>query len=221
MIILYSLVCLLFDSGSSVIIKEGKLRVSIYYEVLCPDSSRFIREQFYPTYNKLSPFLDVDFVPYGKARRWMTRDGKWQFKCQHDKAECVGNKREGCVLYQTLPDFKKSKFVYCDFGHSSPGSSKSVKECTGKVNASWSFVKSCMDSPKGDEILAHFGDITDALSSPLSYVPAIAINGFYSPSMSRDLEFNFFDTICSMFDNKPDKCISNATKFKPKKKHVM
>jgi len=41
------------------------LKLTVYYESLCPDSIRFITKQLYPTYQKLA--FDVEFVPYGKA----------------------------------------------------------------------------------------------------------------------------------------------------------
>lgn len=41
--------------------------VSVYYESLCPDSIRFITTQLYPTFQQLSLYFNVNFVPYGKA----------------------------------------------------------------------------------------------------------------------------------------------------------
>lgn len=43
--------------------------MEIYYETLCPDSMRFIRNQLYGamTENSLLQFTDLDFIPYGKV----------------------------------------------------------------------------------------------------------------------------------------------------------
>lgn len=44
------------------------MKVSVYYESLCPDSIRFLTNQFTPVYNQLgSSNIEVDFLPYGKA----------------------------------------------------------------------------------------------------------------------------------------------------------
>ena len=43
------------------------MTVQVYYESLCPDSIRFIKNQLMPTYEKLGNYFDVEFVPYGKA----------------------------------------------------------------------------------------------------------------------------------------------------------
>lgn len=46
-----------------------KLKVEIYYETLCPDSMRFIRNQLYGAMvdNSLLQFSDLIFIPYGKV----------------------------------------------------------------------------------------------------------------------------------------------------------
>jgi len=40
----------------------------VYYETLCPDSKRFIKNQLYPVKkSSLGQSFDVQLVPYGKA----------------------------------------------------------------------------------------------------------------------------------------------------------
>ena len=45
-----------------------KVHVAVYYEALCPDSRSFILKQLGPTYQKLSANIEVELVPYGKAK---------------------------------------------------------------------------------------------------------------------------------------------------------
>lgn len=44
-----------------------KVKVTVYYEALCPDSKFFITLQLLPVVEKLTDSLIVDLVPYGKA----------------------------------------------------------------------------------------------------------------------------------------------------------
>ena len=46
------------------------VKVTLYYESLCPDCKQFIQSQLWPTYQKLSStgILDLEMVPYGNAR---------------------------------------------------------------------------------------------------------------------------------------------------------
>lgn len=42
------------------------LDIKIYYEALCPDSVNLIK-QFNSTYDKLYKYINVEFIPFGKA----------------------------------------------------------------------------------------------------------------------------------------------------------
>ena len=46
------------------------IKVTLYYESLCPDCKQFILYQLYPTYQALasSGILELKLVPYGNAR---------------------------------------------------------------------------------------------------------------------------------------------------------
>jgi len=46
-----------------------QLPVSVFYEALCPDSIRFFKEQLVPTYKALGKYINLNFVPFGKARQ--------------------------------------------------------------------------------------------------------------------------------------------------------
>lgn len=46
-----------------------QLPVSVFYEALCPDSIKFFKEQLLPTYKALGKYINLNFVPFGKARQ--------------------------------------------------------------------------------------------------------------------------------------------------------
>lgn len=45
-----------------------KVKVSVYYEALCPDSKFFIKYQLLPVYEEFQDNIILDLVPYGKAQ---------------------------------------------------------------------------------------------------------------------------------------------------------
>lgn len=47
---------------------SDKVKVSLYYEALCPDCRDFFHDQLWPAYSKLSAIMSVDLIPYGNAR---------------------------------------------------------------------------------------------------------------------------------------------------------
>lgn len=45
-----------------------QVHVTVFYESLCPDSIRFIKNQLEPNYQNFAQFIDIEFVPFGKSR---------------------------------------------------------------------------------------------------------------------------------------------------------
>lgn len=46
----------------------NKVKISVYYEALCPDSKFFVKYQLLPTYEEFEENIVLDMVPYGKAK---------------------------------------------------------------------------------------------------------------------------------------------------------
>merc|ERR1712038_1239265 len=77
------------------------LQMDLYYESLCPDSTRFISNQIPEMYAALSQEVSINFVPYGFASTTEDENGELHFKCQHGERECAGNIVQACSLYLT------------------------------------------------------------------------------------------------------------------------
>ena len=55
-----------YSSSSSS--SESSVKLSVYYESLCPDSINFISSQFFPAWKRFgSQTLNVDLHPFGNA----------------------------------------------------------------------------------------------------------------------------------------------------------
>ena len=48
-------------------LQAKKVNVTVFYEVLCPDSRHFILRQLFPTWEKVSDIMELDYRPFGKA----------------------------------------------------------------------------------------------------------------------------------------------------------
>ncbi|CAD6997876.1 unnamed protein product [Ceratitis capitata] len=72
--------------------------VTVYYEALCGDSKHFIIKQLLPAFKQASPIMDVQLVPYGKAKTSTTLTGSYRFECQHGQTECEANMYHACAI---------------------------------------------------------------------------------------------------------------------------
>ncbi|XP_076681632.1 gamma-interferon-inducible lysosomal thiol reductase 1 isoform X2 [Andrena cerasifolii] len=208
----------LFSNGAQVAGDGGSkqvIQVGVYYESLCGDSIRWIKEKLAPSYEILKDHINLTFVPYGKASQ--TQDpgtGQWQFSCQHGASECEGNMAQACAINaiqngEPVEGVQQltAALVTCAMTSRYPPSA--VPQCAKKVGLSDDLQKSiddCIAGPLSKELLAANGDRTAALNPALSFVPTITINGEYQ---SKALH-NFLKLICEQLQEgaKPSQCTS-------------
>ena len=191
--------------------------VGVYYESLCPDSIRFIKNQLVPAYDTVKDHIRVTLVPYGKAshkRNAATQE--WEFACQHGPKECQGNMAQACALHEIQNKEPAEKvqqlsvsLVGCVMSARNPASS--VPQCAQSVGLSQetkTSIDQCISNSKSKELLVANGEKTDALNPPLSFVPTITINGVTSKEIQNKALSNFLKLICDMIpqDSRPDKC---------------
>ena len=81
--------------------------MDVFYETLCPDSIKFLKEQLFPTYTTLKGIMNVQIFPYGNCNQTLSEEGLWQFQCQHKEKECRLNQVLCFPKYTYKNDFKK------------------------------------------------------------------------------------------------------------------
>jgi len=149
------------------------VNVDIFYETLCGDSIRFIKEQLFPTYNALrkTGIVKFNLYPYGKANQTNIK-GMWYFTCQHHEKECELNLVEACASY-IYPQLKFINFANCvAFDKTMAGAFK----CAKKHGMTWNLINHCRFSKWGNEIQHTIGLITEDLKPKLTNVPWIVVN---------------------------------------------
>ncbi|XP_026673331.1 gamma-interferon-inducible lysosomal thiol reductase [Ceratina calcarata] len=196
------------------------INVGVYYESLCGDSMRFIKNQLVPSYDTLKDYISITFVPYGKASH--TKDvgsNEWKFSCQHGSAECDGNMAQACGIHAIQNEEQAEKvqqltvaLVGCAMASRYPPSS--VPGCANDVGLSEKTRKSidsCIAGSLSKELLVANGEKTKELDPKLSFVPTITINGVTSSEIQSQALTNFLKLICDTLpkESKPSRC-SNA-----------
>uniref|UniRef100_A0A1I7RWD2 Saposin A-type domain-containing protein n=1 Tax=Bursaphelenchus xylophilus TaxID=6326 RepID=A0A1I7RWD2_BURXY len=86
--------------------KGQKILLTVLYETLCPDCSWFIKGPLYKLYSEHRDKVDIELVPFGKAKI----DEQGHVTCQHLEAECNGNRYEACLIHYLSDPFP---FIKC------------------------------------------------------------------------------------------------------------
>ncbi|XP_022910307.1 GILT-like protein 1 [Onthophagus taurus] len=173
---------------------QEPLKVSVFYESLCPDSIRFITQQLAPNYDALAEKIFVDFVPYGKATHELI-DDKWHFECQHGENECYGNMMQACGLNETDDQATQVKFIDCVMSASYPASDASMEECAIASGISWDNMVECSKNGVGAKLLAAYGDRTHAVEPTITFVPTIIYNDVYDADKQQGSLVDFLNTV--------------------------
>ncbi|XP_075989188.1 GILT-like protein 1 isoform X2 [Anticarsia gemmatalis] len=185
---------------------DNKVKIAVYYESLCPDSKAFITQQLAPVWRDFRGVVKVKLVPYGKSTHDKV-NGKWQFNCHHGADECYGNKVQACILKdRSLQDTEKMELVICLMSQASPD--KSLDTCLTQVNKmdESSKLKRCASGDQGDNLLATYGDKTDNVMRPLSFVPTVIINEKFDQTTQDEAFSNLKAAVCRVAPVKPSNC---------------
>ncbi|CAD8055177.1 unnamed protein product [Paramecium sonneborni] len=169
-----------------------KIRVSLYIESLCPDTTRFIQSSLLkalktPSFDEL---VELRFIPYGKASQNQQSNGSIIFKCQHGDLECFGNKLQACGFNVLSAQNEQLKFLICiqktrkrqieDF-------ESELKSCLPDL---WEGVLKCANGTQGIELLWENGEETLNLDPKLTYVPWVTVNHKFETKAHEMIERN-------------------------------
>ncbi|XP_030029414.2 GILT-like protein 1 [Manduca sexta] len=182
---------------------ENKVKITVYYETLCPASVRFLTHQLKPVVEKLSSYLDVQLVPYGHARTYKSGD-RYLFRCQHGPAECYGNKLHACAIDALQNNTQAVLFNACLMQYSYRSYRVDyisvLNWCGYKLNAPINGIWECVNSERGSIVLKNFGALTHALSP--RYVPYLVFDG----SLDNQARANLMSAVCRRLHPAPPSC---------------
>ncbi|XP_074038762.1 GILT-like protein 1 [Leptinotarsa decemlineata] len=174
------------------------VKVSVYYETLCPASELFFTEQLNPNYDELKSIMNLELIPFGKANI-TEKDGKLSFTCQHGPDECYGNKVHSCALDLAQGE-QGIRFAMCSMESYDATADQFLKKCAADNNISWDEIQNCLKSGKADELLAANGKKTYSLKPKLAHVPTVVLDNKFQERISS-IALNALDKLVNFILN--------------------
>ncbi|KAK1285332.1 hypothetical protein QJS10_CPB20g00232 [Acorus calamus] len=188
-----------------------KVRLSLYYETLCPYCSRFMVKYLPKIFDDgLFSVVDLELVPYGNAR---IVDSNGTIACQHGPYECLLNTVEACAI-DTWPDLATHfQFIYCVERLVVERKYTDWESCFQATGLDSQAVLNCYNNGRGKQLELQYASRTNALQPPHTYVPWVVVDG---QPLYDDYE-NFESYICKAYKgNPPRACESLApSKIRP------
>ena len=195
-------------AGDEVAAGNGKVRVALYYESLCPYSARFVVDHLARVFKDgLLDAADLTLVPYGNAR--VSKDGA--ISCQHGPDECLLNTVEACAI-DAWPDLNVHfGFINCVEELVMKHRHEEWKSCFQKLGLDTKPFTECYKSERGHKLSLEYGRQTDALVPPHKYVPWVGVDG---RPLYDDYE-NFEAYICKAYKGHPPKVCEGLGRHHP------
>lgn len=150
-----------------------KVKLTLYYETLCPYCARFIVNELVKLYqNGLISIVDLRLVPWGNANMDFTRS----FICQHGPDECFLNTVEACAI-DAWPNLKVHyDFIRCTEAVAVEGKHSQWGTCFQRLQLVPKPISDCYYSGRGNQLEQQYAEETGKLNPPHAFVPWVVVN---------------------------------------------
>ncbi|XP_053649486.1 gamma-interferon-inducible lysosomal thiol reductase isoform X1 [Cherax quadricarinatus] len=172
-----------------------KVKVSVYYETLCPDSQRFIVQQLYPVWRDLKDIIQLDIHSFGKTVEY---DGGSRFTCQHGSRECRANTMLTCAKKYIADESQFLDFVKCVMSRFTGTDAGPV--CANETRVEFEEIQRCYGGAEGLALQHQLSLHQAALSPSLDYVPWILVNQVFTRHQLRAAQYNLRAVVCATYE---------------------
>ncbi|KAL3290130.1 hypothetical protein HHI36_023495 [Cryptolaemus montrouzieri] len=186
---------------------SDKIKISVHYEALCPDSKYFIIHQLLPLYKKIPEHISLDLIPYGKAKTIESEDSI-TFQCQHDEIECYANKIHACAIDLVQDPLVQLSYVACMIKNNQNPDGIG-KTCAEIYDLDFTPILLCAKGQKGSLLLKGHGERTHALNPPVHFIPTVEFNNSQNLKPLKLILKNLKEAVCGVFKIKPKGCDSD------------
>jgi interferon gamma-inducible protein 30 len=178
---------------------DGKVKVDLYSESLCPDCLAFITTSLKKAVNTADfwKICEFNLIPYGNARR-VQNGTNWAYTCQHGVKECQGNLIEACAIKNYDYYSKGLPFALCLEDNTTDFVAQGQR-CATKYGLSWAEINTCATGAEGNKYMYDFAVATEKLNPAHQYVPWIVVNDRHSTTSENAIIKNMVSYVCSVY----------------------
>merc|ERR1712107_145182 len=179
--------------------QAAEVDITIYYEVLCPDSIYYQVTQVKPAWEKFGDQIRFEFKPFGIANFTMGPEGSWVFACQHGPDECYGNMMHACITKLVSDESSLVPLLNCVMA-GSPASLTQVEFCNDDIETKLDMTElyQCINLD-GPDLLHEVGVETFNLQPRLTSVPWTLFNNVFVEEDSRNSQKDLVGVLCDKY----------------------
>ncbi|KAL3622747.1 hypothetical protein CASFOL_032012 [Castilleja foliolosa] len=184
---------------------ENRVKLSLYYESLCPYCANFIVNHLVKIFQTdLINIVDLRLVPWGNTR--IQTNDTWA--CQHGVDECQLDVTEACAINAWPSVGKHFKFIYCVERLHLMDRHTEWQSCFGSTKLDSKPVDNCYNNGLGYQLEKAYADETAKLEPRHRFVPWVVVNNY---PLQEDFQ-NFIGYICKAYkgSNTPNACKSRS-----------
>lgn len=106
----------------------------------------------------------------------MKTDNRYKFMCQHGPVECGANIIHACSIDILKNTSIQLEYLSCMIKNNIVPVNI-METCAKKMNLDYNPIFKCFIEEKGKELLAKYGELTNALTPQISFIPTVVLNG--------------------------------------------
>jgi hypothetical protein len=185
------------------------VEIEVYYEALCSDSVKFVSNQLLPTFNKLSKFINVTFIPFAQGNiTTNSTNNTLDLTCKR-KGECNADRVHACGIHKIKDSEQLIKFVNCSLteGYNSPNKTVPTEACGKNSNIDTAVITeiiSCANSTDSNPWLQ--GYMNKSATAQVKSVPKVLINKISTEDLESTVPF--MNAVCKQIpvELQPEDC---------------
>ncbi|XP_014294643.1 gamma-interferon-inducible lysosomal thiol reductase isoform X2 [Halyomorpha halys] len=208
MLIVYGLLSLAASVTSTTLYQNttAQVAVTLYYETLCPFSLNFITDELSPTFLDSqygSLIKELNLIPFGIAIA--VNSTAHDYVCQHDEAECQGNRFHACAIKHIQDKKSLVKYLKCLAETVEVDSEEEedypVDQCLDKIpDGLYPKIMGCYNSEEGWKLMEENGRRTENFfnSSGEEFVPYVSFDNGKNDDLAMEAISNLKKTISQL-----------------------